>query len=222
MKPYITNETIQIEEKFSNSRTVPNFTSYFLLTNYQDALPITNGDRRYCVLYSRCQSEEHLFALLGGEQETNRYFEKLFLETDRRMDALCHYFMNRKISPDFSAKGRAPKTLSREKMIGYSVSHEFEEVKDLIAHYHCEVINENIVDITLLGKLNFEEFEPSVLKLPKTSALTRILLQIGYEKVHKRIDVPTSDGGRKKHTIWRRSTFDENEAIKKVKEYYKI
>jgi hypothetical protein len=37
MKPYITNETIQIEEKFSNSRTVPNFTSYFLLTNYQDA-----------------------------------------------------------------------------------------------------------------------------------------------------------------------------------------
>jgi hypothetical protein len=222
MKPYITNETIQIEEKFSNSRTVPNFTSYFLLTNYQDALPITNGDRRYCVLYSRCQSEEHLFALLGGEQETNRYFEKLFSETDRRMDALCHYFMNRVISADFSAKGRAPKTLSREKMIGYSVSHEFEEVKDLIAHYHCEVINENIVDITLLGKLNFEEFEPSVLKLPKTSALTRILLQIGYEKVHKRIDVPTSDGGRKKHTIWRRSTFDENEAIKKVKEYYKI
>jgi hypothetical protein len=222
MKPYITNETIQIEEKFSNSRTVPNFTSYFLLTNYQDALPITNGDRRYCVLYSRCQSEEHLFTLLGGEQQTNKYFEKLFLETERRMDALCHYFMNRKISVDFSAKGRAPKTLSREKMIGYSVSHEFDDVKDLIAHYHCGVINENIVDITLLGKLNFEEFDPAVLKLPKTSALTRILLQIGYEKVHKRIDVPTGNDGRKKHTIWRRSTTDEEAVIKKVKEHYKI
>lgn len=221
MKPYITNDTIQVEEKFCDSRTVPNFTSYFLLTNYQDALPITSGDRRYCVLYSRCQSEEHLFELLGGENETNVYFVRLFNETDRRMDAICHYFMNREISADFVPKGRAPKTLSREKMIGYSVSHDSEEVKDLIAHYHCPVINENILDVTLLTKLNFEEFEPSIPKLPKTAVLNRILLQLGYEKMQIRLNVPTADGGRKKHTLWRKSSANENNVWHEVKKYYK-
>lgn len=221
MKPYITNDTIQVEEKFCDSRTVPNFTSYFLLTNYQDALPITSGDRRYCVMYSRCQSEEHLFELLGGENETNQYFVKLFNETDRRMDAICHYFMRREISADFVPKGRAPKTLSREKMIGYSVSHDSEEVKDLIAHYHCDVINETILDVTLLTKLNFEEFEPSIPKLPKTAVLNRILLQLGYEKMQIRINVPTPDGARKKHTLWRKSSANENNVWHEVKKYYK-
>jgi len=223
MKPYITNDTIQVEEKFCDSRTVPNFTSYFLLTNYQDALPITSGDRRYCVLYSRCQSEEHLFELLGGENETNAYFVRLFNETDRRMDAICHYFMRREISADFVPKGRAPKTLSREKMIGYSVSHDSEEVKDLIAHYHCDVINETILDVTLLSKLNREEFEPSLAnKLPKTSALNRILLQLGYEKMQDRINVPMPDGLKKKHTLWRKSSANENDVWIAAKKHYKI
>ena len=221
MKPYITNDTIQVEEKFCDSRTVPNFTSYFLLTNYQDALPITSGDRRYCVLYSRCQSEEHLFELLGGENETNTYFVRLFTETDRRMDAICYYFMKREISADFAPKGRAPKTLSREKMIGYSVSHDSEEVKDLIAHYHCDVINETILDVTLLTKLNFEEFEPSIPKLPKTAVLNRILLQLGYEKMQIRLNVPTPNGARKKHTLWRKSSANENNVWHEVKKYYK-
>ena len=222
MKPYITNDTIQVEEKFCDSRTVPNFTSYFLLTNYQDALPITSGDRRYCVLYSRCQSEEHLFELLGGENETNAYFVRLFTETDRRMDAICHYFMKREISADFVPKGRAPKTLSREKMIGYSVSHDSEEVKDLIAHYHCDVINETILDVTLLSKLNVDEFEPSIAnKLPKTSVLNRILLQLGYEKMQDRLNVPTADGGRKKHTLWRKSSANEIDVWQIVKKHYK-
>lgn len=222
MKPYITNDTIQVEEKFCDSRTVPNFTSYFLLTNYQDALPITSGDRRYCVLYSRCQSEEHLFEMLGGESETNAYFVRLFTETDRRMDAICHYFMNRQISEGFSPKGRAPKTLSREKMIGYSVSHDLEEVRDLITHYQCDVINETILDVTLLSKLNVDEFEPSLAnKLPKTSILNRILLQLGYEKMQDRINVPTPDGGRKKHTLWRKSSANENDVWQIVKKHYK-
>jgi len=33
--------------------------------------------------------------------------------------------------------------------------------------------------------------------LPKTSVLNRILLQLGYEKMQDRLNVPTADGGRK-------------------------
>ena len=130
--------------------------------------------------------------------------------------------MKREISADFVPKGRAPKTLSREKMIGYSVSHDSEEVKDLIAHYHCDVINETILDVTLLSKMNVDEFEPSLAnKLPKTSVLNRILLQLGYEKMQDRLNVPTADGGRKKHTLWRKSSANENDVWQIVKKHYK-
>jgi hypothetical protein len=75
--------------------------------------------------------------------------------------------------------------------------------------------------VTLLTKLNFEEFEPSISKLPKTAVLNRILLQLGYEKMQIRLNVPTADGGRKKHTLWRKSSANENNVWHEVKKYYK-
>ena len=80
MKPFISNDTVQIEEKGRDHRTVPNFTSYLLLTNHKDAIPITTGDRRYCVLFSRVQTEKQLFDELGGEQKASDYFEHLFCQ----------------------------------------------------------------------------------------------------------------------------------------------
>ena len=64
LKPFITNSMIQIEEKGRDHRTVPNFTNYLLLTNYKDALPITNDDRRFCVMYGRIQNEQNYLIIL--------------------------------------------------------------------------------------------------------------------------------------------------------------
>ena len=78
MKPFITNDTVQIEEKGRDHRTVPNFTNYLMLTNHKDAIPLTSGDRRYCVLFSRIQSEKQLFDYFGGEKESGEYFANRF------------------------------------------------------------------------------------------------------------------------------------------------
>src|SRR5690606_7513425 len=81
MKPFITNEFVQIEEKGRDHRTVPNFTNYLVFTNYKDALPITLDDRRYCVIYSAIQSVDDLNEKLGGSEEAGDYFERLFFMT---------------------------------------------------------------------------------------------------------------------------------------------
>ena len=206
LKAYITNETIQIEEKGKDHRTIPNFTSYFFLTNHKDAIPIDNEDRRYCILYGDIQSKEQLYKQLGGADGVDAYFSKLFNETERRIDALKFYFLNREISSEFKHKGRAPLTNARESMIDYSANIEVENLQDLINKYECEVINDSLVDITHLTNCIKADFDADNIQLPNSTMLKHIMLEMGFEKIKSRVDVPTNDGKRVKHTVWFKNT----------------
>ncbi len=216
MKPFISNKTVQIEEKGRDHRTVPNFTSYLLLTNYKDAIPIVKGDRRYCVMFSRIQSEQALFDELGGEDAAAEYFNTLFDETERRADALANYLMTYKISADFNPKGRAPSTGARDRMMNVSISSGYSMVEDVINQHDCPVINGKILDVTKLNELcNFDGQE-----LPKTSALAPILLEMGYEQLSNR-RIKIKETGRY-HYIWVTPQNDEHEIICTIRDFYEV
>ena len=52
LKPLLTNETININPKGKTPYEIKNTTNYLALTNYQDACPINDQDRRYCIVFS--------------------------------------------------------------------------------------------------------------------------------------------------------------------------
>lgn len=195
-KPFISNPTIQIEEKGRDHRTVPNFTSYFMLTNHKDALPLAAGDRRYCVMFSRVQSEEQLYRELGGKGGAENYFDALFSDLERRPDAVAHFFANRQISEHFNARGRAPETRAKQMMMDVGMSPERLTMEDAISQFECPVINERLLDVTWLNALcNAEDIE-----LPKTRAISAILLEMGYEQVEgKRVKIQKTG---KLHYVW--------------------
>lgn len=194
MKPFITNKTVQIEEKGRDHRTVPNFTSYFMLTNHKDAIPLADGDRRYCVLFSRVQSEEQLFDELGGKVVAQNHFKKLFSETERRSDAMARFFLDYQISEEFSAEGRAPDTNAKQAMIDVNVSPARMLLESAIDEHQCVVINDEIIDITWLNEL----CESSETELPKTNAMSAILLELGFVQIKDR---RTKING-KYHYVW--------------------
>ncbi len=194
LKPFITNSTVQIEEKGRDHRTVPNFTSYFLLTNYKDAIPLAAGDRRYCVIFSRLQSEEELYQELGGEKAAGEYFTRLFSESERRADALASFLGSHVVSADFEPKGRAPETDARQMMMGVSVSAERDQVEDAIVKYECEVINGDLLDVTWLNRQCAAEGD----LLPAKRTLSAILLEMGYSQANpRRVKI-----GRELHYFW--------------------
>lgn len=195
-KPFISNPTIQIEEKGRDHRTVPNFTSYFMLTNHKDALPLAAGDRRYCVMFSRVQSEEQLYRELGGKSGAENYFDALFSDLDRRPDAMAHFFANRQISEHFNARGRAPETRAKQMMMDVGMSPERLTLEDAISQFECPVINERLLDVTWLNALcGAEDIE-----LPKTRAISAILLEMGYEQIEgKRVKIQKTG---KLHYVW--------------------
>ena len=179
LKPFVSNNVIQIEAKGQDHRTVPNFQSYLLLTNHKDALPVNENDRRYAPIFSRVQSEQQLFDELGGRQGADAYFTKLFDDSERRADALSFFLRNWKISEGFSAKGRAPQTSAREEMIALAISPDRSLIEDAIDLHRCNVINDNVLDVTWLGKL----CEGEGTYLPKTRNMSAILLEMGYRQV---------------------------------------
>jgi hypothetical protein len=181
-KPFISNPTIQIEEKGRDHRTVPNFTSYLMLTNFKDALPLVAGDRRYCVMFSRIQSEAQLYAELGGKSGLEAYFDRLFGDLDQRPDAVAHYFKNRKISAHFNARGRAPDTGAKQQMVDVGISPERMVVEDALSQFECAVIGRDLIDITWMNALA----EADGLQMPRTRAVSAILLEMGYQQVDGR------------------------------------
>ena len=201
MKPFITNDTVQIEEKGRDHRTVPNFTSYLMLTNHKDAIPLTSGDRRYCVIFSRIQSEEQLYREKGGEKGAEEYFEKLFSETERRADALARFLLDWQLTADFNPRGRAPDTKARQMMMSVATSPERLAIEDAIEKHRCDVINEKVLDVTYLNHLCEVDGD----ELPKTRTLTAVLLEMGYEQIEKKRVKISATG--KHHYVWFKPDF---------------
>jgi hypothetical protein len=215
MKPFITNATVVIEEKGRDHRTVPNFSSYRLFTNHRDAIPIGDGDRRYCAIFGRVQSEGQLYAELGGESGAAAYFDRLFTAVQHNADALACYFGARVISPNFHAKGRAPETGARQEMISYALSPDRLALEDAISRHICSVINEEIVDVTWLNRLATAEGDV----LPTGRTLSAILLEIGYEAISGRRMRIKKTGT--KHYIWVKMGSNGSESAKEtVREFH--
>ena len=210
LKPFITNSMIQIEEKGRDHRTVPNFTNYLLLTNYKDALPITNDDRRFCVMYGRIQNEQELFDYFGGRDATGDYFEYLFAESEKHAGAIKTFLLKYKISDDFKASGRAPDTKSRQAMIQATISPEQCSVEDLINKHDRAVVNGRILDVTWLAKLC--ETDGDI--LPPTRTLGHILSDMGYSQIDgRRVYIKKTNT---QHYVWfKHSPKNDSQSVKK-------
>lgn len=217
LKPFITNSMIQIEEKGRDHRTVPNFTNYLLLTNYKDALPITNDDRRFCVMYGRIQNENELFDYFGGRDAASDYFETLFGESEKHAGVLKTYLLNHKISEGFKPQGRAPDTESRQAMIQATISPEQCSVEDLINKHECGVINGLVLDVTWLAK----QCEIDGEMLPPTRTLAHILNDMGYQQIEgRRLKIQKTGNC---HYIWHKNTRNNSsEDVKNIiRDFYK-
>jgi len=210
LKPFITNSMIQIEEKGRDHRTVPNFTNYLLLTNYKDALPITNDDSRFCVMYGRIQNETELFDYFGGRDATGDYFEYLFAESEKHAGAIKTFLLKYQISEDFKASGRAPDTKSRQAMIQATISPEQCSVEDLINKHECGVVNGRILDVTWLAKL----CETAGEILPPTRTLGHILSDMGYSQIDgRRVYIKKTNT---QHYVWfKHSPKNDSQSVKK-------
>lgn len=193
MKPFISNDQIQIEGKGSKARTVPNFASYMLFTNHADAIPIGDGDRRYFVVFTKHRTRDELYDEHGGPEGVKAYFKRLFDVSFAGASGIARLLLDHEYSDEFDPHGRAPDSIGKEEMRLMHINEDDDALADALDEFQGPYINDKIIDITLLR----DECDMSgEIELPKTNALAHKLVAMGYSKLG-RIKVR-----KKMRTVW--------------------
>lgn len=114
VKPYITNPTISVHRKGQDGFDALNTTNYVCLTNYEDALPIDDTDRRWWVVFSPFSSIDDVAALVG---DVTVYFDRLADAIQSHPAELRKYFLECDLHACVHHDMRAPESEGRTRMI---------------------------------------------------------------------------------------------------------
>ena len=182
LKPMISNDSIAVEPKGATRYHAPNFASYLMTTNHQDAVPMSDNDRRYCVIFTRHRRQEDLFVQHGGRDQAADYFSRLFGESERRIDAIGRFLLDRKLSADFDPTGRAPVTGGLLEMREANVSDDRQAIEEAIEDHACEIVSTSVLDVTYLNRCVTMEGG----SLPQGRVMAGILRELGYTQVTKK------------------------------------
>lgn len=175
IKPLITNPIIEIHPKGKDPYNVINTCSYFLPTNFRDALPLGEDDRRHCVLFSRWQNRAELRNFI---KENPDYYSDLYqtisdMETVR---ALRTWLIDHEVSGSFPGGGDAPMTKWHSYMVDAAKPETIRAIQEIIDEGQYPDITNDLVNATLLPNAMIGRDG----ELPQTSGLTRLLEHNGY------------------------------------------
>lgn len=180
LKPYITNSRVPCHPKGQDPFTIINVTNYVGFTNYNDALPIDNTDRRWMVIFSPFTDIAELAAQVGGDHV--RYFERLFRAINEQRASLRRYMLDRDLR-DFRADGRAPITEERESMIGLALSDDESGIRELLADGAPGIAKRVLASSYVNQALQAAGHETTM----QTTSLTKALTKAGWTKYPKRV-----------------------------------
>lgn len=114
LKPMITDAQIEVQAKGVDQEMEDNCANWMFFSNYKDAIPVNQNDRRYCVFFSSLQTKRDL--LCAGMDDN--YFNALWdwLREKGGLNAITWWLMNYPIEKG-SLPVRAPETSSHAEVL---------------------------------------------------------------------------------------------------------
>jgi hypothetical protein len=120
IKPLITDKYIQINKKGVAQYNTLNTTNYICFTNYKDALPLSQDDRRW---FLTCCEFQTLDALADdAKMNKNDYYNQLFDFVREIPTELAKWLYDYEITEKFTAYKQAPSTHYKELAIATSLN----------------------------------------------------------------------------------------------------
>jgi hypothetical protein len=174
IKPYVTNNIIEVHPKGKAVFNAKNTTSYLLFSNYKDALPLDDDGRRFLVLFSRWQRKVKIDAF---KNEHPDYYEKLYAAIEESPGAIRHWLLHHEQDDAFNAMGDAPWTAAKAFMIKQSKPEFIQVLNEIIEEGESLFADENLVDVTNL----VEVFAARGVEFPHMKAMHSMMQRDGYE-----------------------------------------
>ena len=180
LKPYITNPVVSVRRMYRDAYEAINTCNYIALTNHDDALPLDNTDRRYCVLATQWQSAQRLKEFMTANP---RYYPELYKVMREGAGQILDWLLTHKIPDWFLELRRAPETNAKERMKELARPEGWLIVEDAINVFQCDEINDHVVNVTLLQKKVDESLDMDFRDFPKSKALSRVMAAMGYHMI---------------------------------------
>jgi len=177
LKPYITNDSIAVHPKGRAEFTAINTMNFLAFTNHADALPLTDTDRRWMVVFSPFSTIAGLRQAIG--METAAYFAAAYRAIGEHAGELRRWLLDFPIPAGFDPNGPAPYTDEKSDMVSLSMSPEEEVVREVIED-GAEGVTRNVLASTCL--VQAARLSDPDLQL-NTNALNRLLVRLGWRKV---------------------------------------
>lgn len=192
LKPLITNDVVDINDKNRRSKNVRNVSSYLCLTNYEDALPLDRGDRRYHVIFTPFTDRDETKAAFGKE-----YFDALYEVINYHAGEIRRWLLDVDTS-GFNPNDLPEASASKEKMIAAAQSDDAYMVREIIEDGKFPGING---DFILAGVMSEKLKDHGHLLQGKK--LHRVLTELGYVQDDDQIRVDS-----KSYRLWVKKRSD--------------
>lgn len=206
MKTYIADNYIDLNRKGrAAGDPVYNVTNHWANTNYGDALPIDDGDRRWCVVFTPYNSIMEAVSAkgLGSVEDLVRHFEWLGAAMRREPGAWRAWLMGVDTS-SFNPNARAPVTVEKTSMKLMSEDALDQAVLDVLERGSYGVHREAFSSKNVMGAV-----EVAITERPATRTWNTLLSRLGYQQHDKMVWwMGTS------HRIWTKKPL----TVEKIKE----
>ena len=174
IKPFITNDIIEVHPKGKPTYDAKNTTSYLLFSNFRDALPLDDDGRRYCVMFSQWQRKDKLDAF---KDENPDYYQELYDTLSESPGALRKWLLEWEQDPSFRPKGDAPTTDAKRYMIRQAQPEFIQNVFDIIAEDSEPLISSDLIDGVRLHEVMIERG----MEVPTNKAFGSMLSRYRFE-----------------------------------------
>jgi hypothetical protein len=181
VKPYITNAAVPIRRMRTDEYKVPNVTAYVLFTNHQDALPLNDAERRFCILATVFQTKQQIDQF---NAKNPQYFARLFAAVREHRGALRKWLLNHEISDDFEPYGHAPFTDAKQNMMDAARGDETDDLEALLENSGDPMVNCCVLNTSRLKELAAER----MVVMPSPNRLSHALTNLGYTFVGRAFD----------------------------------
>lgn len=194
LKTNITNDTVTVHAKGKTEYQILNTMNYLAFSNYGDAMPIEDGERRYMVIFTPFSSEEELNAAIRkrGWVDPAAYFDRLADVVANHPAELRRFFLDFQLAPSFNANGRAPDTPERGQMIALAYSSDEEAVRDVLAE-GAEGVGAKVLSSSCLAEAVIAAGGEPL----KTTRVANILTKLGWTRL-----VSKTRWNGKTHRVW--------------------
>lgn len=202
LKPLITDEMIQINAKGAKQFMTRNTANYICFTNYKDAIPLTDTDRRWWIIFSPWRSIDNMTESVREKKEI--YFPKLFDSVREYGPEIRKWMLEMEIPYWFKNMKQAPMTKHKQAMIATEEAavEGLSEVREMIQKGGKYYNEECISSADLFEDLAFSEENMEFSNFEKN----RILKDLGYSKHPTKVKL---DGKAK--VFWTKDSFTNEE-----------